>query len=106
MNTQTIEIISLATATIGVLLTFTSGILIWTFKNQIKRIDNVETENREIKDNYIERFDEIKDIMNRHNSTVQHELGAVKTDIALIKQIINPFSKTFSIITKERKTKK
>lgn len=89
MNEQTTQIIGLATATIGVLLTFASGILIWTFKSQIKRIESVEVENRNIKYNYLNRFDELKDIMNFHNNVLQQELGAVKTDIALIKQKLN-----------------
>lgn len=89
MNEQIMQIIGLVTATIGVLLTFTSGILIWTFKNQIKRIDLAEAETKNIKYNYLSRFDELKDIMNFHNNVLQQELGAVKTDIALIKQKLN-----------------
>lgn len=92
MNEQIIQIIALATATIGLLITFASGILIWTFKTQIKRIDSAEKENRDIKYNYIQRFDEIKEMMNSHNTIIQDELGSVKTDIALIKQKIGIYN--------------
>lgn len=88
MNEQITQIVALATASIGLLITFASGILIWTFKTQIKRIDSTEKENRDIKYNYIQRFDEIKEMMNSYNTIIQDELGAVKTDIALIKQKI------------------
>jgi hypothetical protein len=88
MQEQLTQIIAVSTAAIGVLLTFASGILIWTFKNQIKRLDNVESENKEIKENYIDRFDEIKYLINEHNNTMHTELGSFKIDIALIKQKI------------------
>jgi hypothetical protein len=88
MFEQIIQIVSLIIAIIGVLITFSSGVLIWTFKNQIKRIDNIERENKEIKDNYIERFNEIKELVNKHSTIMQYELSGVKTDIALIKQKI------------------
>jgi hypothetical protein len=88
MFEQIIQIVSLIIAIIGVLITFSSGVLIWTFKNQIKRIDNIERENKEIKDNYIERFNEIKELVNKHSTIMQYELSGVKTDIAVIKQKI------------------
>jgi regulatory protein YycH of two-component signal transduction system YycFG len=82
------EIVALIIAVIGVLITLSSGVLIWTFKSQIKRIDNVEGENKEIKENYLDRFEEIKELVNRHSAIMQNELSTVKTDIALIKQKI------------------
>jgi regulatory protein YycH of two-component signal transduction system YycFG len=89
MYEQLTEIAALLLATIGVILTFAMGILIWTFKSQIKRLDNVEEESREIKDNYIERFDEIKTLINKYNEGVHAELSSFKVDIALIKQKIS-----------------
>ncbi len=88
MQEQLTQIAAVSTAAAGVLLTLASGILIWTFKNQIKRLDSVEIENKEIKENYIERFDEIKALMNEHNNTMHTELSSFKIDIALIKQKI------------------
>jgi regulatory protein YycH of two-component signal transduction system YycFG len=89
MYEQLTEIAAFLLASLGVILTFATGILIWTFKNQIKRLDNVEEESREIKDNYIERFDEIKTLINKHNDAVHAELSSFKVDIALIKQKIS-----------------
>lgn len=88
MNEQLTQIAALSIASVGILLTLASAILVWTFKNQIRRLDNVELENKEIKENYIDRFDEIKKIMNKHNETVHTELSSFKVDIALIKQKI------------------
>lgn len=88
MNEDIIQFAALTLAVMGVLITLSSGILVWNFKNQIKRLDNVENENNEIKNNYLNRFDEIKTIMGKHNNIMQAELSSLKIDIALIKQKI------------------
>lgn len=88
MNEEILNATAISAVTLGILFTIACSVLIWTFKNQIKRIDNIEFENKEIKENYLHRFDELKSLINKHNTSMHVELSQFKVDIALIKQKI------------------
>lgn len=67
INMETTAIVSICTN--GTVL----GLIIWIAINQVKRIDKCEEENKEIKVNYLDRFDKV----NNHLADIKGNISTL-----------------------------
>lgn len=65
--------IAILTGTLsGIITLVVLPMAVWIFNKQVKRIDDCETTAKDIKDNYIERFDRVDDKLEGiHNTVIQ-----------------------------------
>lgn len=56
----------------------------WFIKKQVQIIDDVKKEQVEIKYNYLSRFEEIKDIINKNHLIIVQKLDSQETSIRVI----------------------
>ena len=60
------------------------GMLVWMFKKMVADIEKVKTATDVVRANYLERFEDVKDVMNKNHLDIVQRMTKLET---LFKQI-------------------